>query len=127
MYLFKKLFFLQLSYVGGMLMLGLSHLFFLLAFTSVPADKYPFIISITAFTYIAGILALVTPGGLGVREGIWYGALRRLTTKPLALIFTFASRIWSIAIETILMLISIVTLILYKKHKKKIAPSEPTA
>lgn len=99
---FKTLFGLQLIYIIGMGLLGISHLLFLKSFVDIPAAGATFIISVTVFSYIAGIVAIFTPSGLGVREGVWFLALKNLAGPHTALIFSFISRLWTIVVEVIL-------------------------
>jgi uncharacterized membrane protein YbhN (UPF0104 family) len=65
-----------------------------------------------SFSYIASIIVIFTPGGLGTREGILYLALKPLALTHVALIFAFASRIWLLLIEVALALIAIPILLL---------------
>lgn len=90
-----------------MLCLGLSQLAFLQALTPVDIKHVPFLISVGAFSYVASILAVFTPGGLGVREGVWYLALKGITAPHIALIYAFASRLWTIIAEALLLFISL--------------------
>lgn len=104
---FPKLLSLQLVYCAGILALGLSHALFLQSFAPVAARHFPLLIGIGAFSYVVGILAFFTPSGLGIREGIWYFALKTVTTNSVALIFSVVSRLWNIVVEAILAFIAI--------------------
>lgn len=93
---------LQGTYVLGLIGIGIAQLTFLQAFAPVQIQFFPFLISIGAFSTVAGILAVFAPGGLGVREGVWYLALQTITAPHIALIYAGVSRIWMIIIEALL-------------------------
>lgn len=104
---FQKLLLLQINYAAGMFLLGLSQLFFLQSFAPVGSEHFPILMSIGAFSYVASILAIFTPSGLGVREGVWYLALKGITAPHIAIIYAFVSRLWTIIVEAILLFLSL--------------------
>lgn len=115
---FPALVILQIIYIGGMFSMGLSQLLFLQSFAPVGREHFPVLIGIGAFSYVAGILALFAPSGLGVREGIWYLVLKTITAPHVALIYSAVSRFWTIAVEALLVFISIPAL-LYKEYRSR--------
>lgn len=115
---FLKLLLLQINYALGMFLLGLSQLFFLQAFAPVGREHFPILMSIGAFSYVASILAIFTPSGLGVREGVWYLALKGITAPHIAIIYAFVSRLWTIVIEAILLFIFLPILWIRKRRAK---------
>jgi uncharacterized membrane protein YbhN (UPF0104 family) len=56
---------------------------------------------------VAGILAVLAPGGLGVREGIMYAMLTGASTAALALILPLAVRAVTMAVDVLLGLIGL--------------------
>lgn len=104
---FSHLLILQIIYATGMLGIGISQVIFLQSFASVDPRHIPLLMSIGTFTYVASLLALFTPSGLGVREGIWYLALKNFLPNATALVYSFVSRLWMIILEGILMTISL--------------------
>ncbi|MEK7171731.1 MAG: lysylphosphatidylglycerol synthase domain-containing protein [Patescibacteria group bacterium] len=104
---FLKILLLQIIYIVAMGGFGVSHLVFLQSFVPVSAEYFPFLISVGSFSYVASIIALFAPSGLGVREGVWFLALKTIITSPVAIIYAFASRIWTIVIEAILLFIAL--------------------
>ncbi|MBI4995288.1 flippase-like domain-containing protein [Candidatus Peregrinibacteria bacterium] len=102
---FLKILLLQIIYALAMAGFGISHLVFLQSFAPVASQYFPFLISIGSFSYVASMIALFAPSGLGVREGIWFLALKTLVASPVAIIYAFASRIWTIVVEAILLFI----------------------
>jgi len=115
---FGKLFLLQLIYTGALIGIGLSQFLFLQSFAPVSFTHFSLLLSIGAFSYAASIIALFSPSGLGVREGIWYLALKKITPKHIALIYSLASRLWMIIIEALLAFGSLPLLLLVSKKGK---------
>jgi uncharacterized membrane protein YbhN (UPF0104 family) len=115
---FPKLLLLQLNYFIGMLGLGWAQLLFLQSFAPVGREHFPLLMSIGAFSYVASILAIFTPSGLGVREGIWYLALKGITAPAIAIIYAFVSRLWTIIVEAILLFMALPLLWIRKRRAK---------
>ncbi len=67
------------------------------------AGKWGVYIAVFAGSYLAGYLALVVPGGLGVRELTMAAALVRLgaTDAPSAALLAVASRLWLTVLELV--------------------------
>lgn len=65
------------------------------------AGNWPAYVAVYAGSYLAGYLALVVPGGLGVRELSMAAALVRLglTDVPTAALLAVASRLWLTVLE----------------------------
>jgi hypothetical protein len=51
--------------------------------------------------YVAGILVIILPGGLGVREGVLVAALTPLIGVDRALFLAITSRLWLVALEVL--------------------------
>lgn len=115
---FSKLIVLQVTYVLAMLGLGISNFLFLQSFAPVGREQFIFLISIGTFSYVASILWLFTPSGLGAREGVWFFALRKISALHIALIFTVASRLWTISLDIIMALVAYPILLLVRKKDK---------
>lgn len=67
--------------------------------TEVGADFLPTVTTAFAFAYVAGMVAFVFPGGLGVREAVLAGALRGSVGEGVALAWAVLLRLWLIAVE----------------------------
>lgn len=117
---FLKIVSLQIIYVIAMGGFGVSHLVFLQSFAPVSSEYFPFLISVGSFSYVASIIALFAPSGLGVREGVWFLALKTIVVSPIAIIYAFASRIWTIVIEAILLFIALPALWIKERGNNKI-------
>lgn len=97
------------GWAGGILLLGLSVLswlfygaayaLFIAALTPVPLTALPVLAGVNALSFVAGYLALVTPGGLGVREAAMTGLLLPLLPRGVAAVLAIAARLWTIAAE----------------------------
>lgn len=104
---FVHLFLLQILYVAGMFGLGAAQFIFLQSFAPVPMAHAALLTAIGTFSYVASIIAFFAPAGLGVREGIWFEALKNISTPSVALIYAFISRAWTIIIEALLAFIAL--------------------
>lgn len=60
---------------------------------------FPLILASFAFAYIAGYIAIFTPGGLGVREGALVLALSLFLPPTVATMAAILSRFWMILVE----------------------------
>ncbi|PIQ77142.1 hypothetical protein COV82_06110 [Candidatus Peregrinibacteria bacterium CG11_big_fil_rev_8_21_14_0_20_46_8] len=114
---FGQLFILQVTYVVGLLGFGIAQLTFLQSFAPVAVQHIPFLVSIGALSIVAGVVAIFAPGGLGVREGVWYLALQSITAPHIALIYAFVSRFWMIVIEALLAVAALPIVWFEKPHK----------
>lgn len=104
---FKKLIVVQIVYGAGMFLMGASQVIFLRAFTHFPMHYTLYLVGLGTFSYVASILAFFTPGGLGVREGVWYIALRGIVAEYVGLLFSLVSRLWTIIVESLLAFIAL--------------------
>jgi uncharacterized membrane protein YbhN (UPF0104 family) len=67
-----------------------------------PSPPVPLFIAAWIGPFLAGLLAVVSPAGVGVREGAMQAALAAIGLAPsAALLLTLASRIWVTVIEVI--------------------------
>lgn len=115
---FQQLLLLQIIYLGGVAMLSASQVLFLQSFAPVSSEHFPLLFSVAAFSYIASIAALFAPSGLGVREGIWYLALKKISSPESALLYSFISRLWMVILDAILLLFAIPALWLKRRFEK---------
>jgi uncharacterized membrane protein YbhN (UPF0104 family) len=77
-----------------------------LAFAALVASLYPLapgdvpvVVAAFAAAYAAGFLALLTPAGLGVREGVLVVALASVLPAGPALVVALLSRVWMMLVE----------------------------
>jgi len=80
----------------------------------------PLPLALTAFTasYVAGIIFIVAPGGIGIREAALVAALAPQTGSAAALFLAIGSRLWLVALE-------ILTAIVVLAIQRQPHPSDP--
>ncbi len=93
-------------YMVGYFISGLSYFFFTKAFFPVEASDTLFVIATFNIAGAIGIASIVTPSGLGVREGVQLLLLPAIMPKEMALVITAASRLWSVAIDVLFFFVS---------------------
>lgn len=103
---------------------GTAFYFFIASLYPIPLSLLPAIIAIVNLTFVIGFLTPIAPNGLGVREGLLALLLSYFIPSPIAVVISFATRIWSITSELISVGLSI--LILRKINEKKRLSDLPT-
>ena len=83
-----------LSYSLSWLLFGLAFLIFVKAMTKADFKMYFTLTGAFAFSLNIGFLALFTPGGIGVREGILVFLLSSLFPLPVSTLISLLSRLW---------------------------------
>jgi len=83
-----------LSYSLSWLLFGLAFLIFVKAMTKADFNMYFTLTGAFAFSLNIGFLALFTPGGIGVREGILVFLLSSLFPLPVSTLISLLSRLW---------------------------------
>ena len=63
------------------------------------AADVPLVVAAYAAAYAAGFLALLTPAGLGIREGVLVVALAPVLPAGPALVVALVSRLWMMLVE----------------------------
>jgi uncharacterized membrane protein YbhN (UPF0104 family) len=76
----------------------------------VAPDRVLLVMSSLLVSDVIGFLAVIVPGGLGVREGVMYLMLHNVSTGALSLILPIASRIVSMVVDVVLGTIAFVML-----------------
>jgi uncharacterized membrane protein YbhN (UPF0104 family) len=83
---------------------GLGCYLLIRCFYPVGLSRLPMVVGAFALSWILGFVVLVSPAGLGVREGIFTFALRLVMPEPVAIIAALLSRIWITGSEGLLAL-----------------------
>ncbi|HDQ99436.1 MAG TPA: flippase-like domain-containing protein [candidate division WOR-3 bacterium] len=73
---------------------GVGFYLLIASFYPLGPERLPLVIGSYALAWILGFLSLVTPAGLGVREGILTFALRFAMPEPVAIIAALLGRVW---------------------------------
>jgi len=84
---------------------GLGCFFLIRCFYPVGLSRLPMVAGAFALSWILGFVVIVSPAGLGVREGIFTFALRLVMPEPVAIIAALLSRIWITGSEGLLALV----------------------
>jgi uncharacterized membrane protein YbhN (UPF0104 family) len=105
----KNRFLIFIWYSFNWILFGVSFHFFILALSG--TTKISFIYSSGAYiaAYIMGYLSFLSPGGLGVREGVMSALLSPLLTPPVAATVSLINRIWITIAETIVSFLAYLT------------------
>ena len=98
---FRDVLLAMVPYIFHYLLLGLSFFLWARGFQQLPWSVFPGLCGIYALSHVAGIVTLIAPGGLGVREGVLSIQLSRLIAPGLAEILAVGVRLWFTLIELI--------------------------
>ena len=90
---------LLLRYLVVWLAMGLSFAALARALTPYPLDVVPYLVASWAAAYVIGYLSLLTPSGLGVREGILALLLTEVFAAPLPTVIAIVARLWMVLAE----------------------------
>ena len=91
-----------LLYIPSWLVLGASFWLCARGLVGTPAHEFAFYIGAFAVAWLAGLLAVYAPGGLGVREGVLVALLSSRIGAADALVVAAASRLVLIAVDIVL-------------------------
>lgn len=75
------------------------------SFYPLDLSRLPMVAGAFALSWIIGFIVLVSPAGLGIREGIFTFALRLVVPEPVAIVAALLSRIWITGSEGLLALV----------------------
>jgi uncharacterized membrane protein YbhN (UPF0104 family) len=90
---------LVLGYAGYWAVTGLAFATLVASLYPLAAGDVPLVVAAYAGAYAAGFLALLTPAGLGVREGVLVVALAPVLPAGPALVVALVSRVWMMLTE----------------------------
>lgn len=99
---FKKLIRLIVIHFLLWVCIGVSFSFFVKSIYPIRIVQLPIISCIYPFAWSIGFMSLITPGGLGVREGVLSMFLTAFLPSVTAILVALLSRLWLINIEIIL-------------------------
>jgi glycosyltransferase 2 family protein len=90
---------LVLGYAAYWAVTGLAFAALVASLASLAAADVPLVVAAYAAAYAVGFLALLTPAGLGVREGVLVVALAPVLPAGPALVVALVSRVWMMLAE----------------------------
>lgn len=96
---YRDLLIAMLPYVLHYLLLGTSFLLLSRGLASFSWSGLPGLCGIYALSHVAGLVALIAPGGLGVREGALAVQLGRFVPAGIAEVLAIGLRVWFTLIE----------------------------
>ena len=96
-----------LFYSASWLLFGLAFLIFVKSMAPASFHLYPTLTGAFAFSLNVGFLAVFTPGGIGVREGVLVLLLSSLFPLPVSTLISLLSRLWMTAGELLCFLVAV--------------------
>ena len=79
--------------------MGLSFTALVRSLTPLPASAVAYLVAAWAAAYVIGYLSMLTPSGLGVREGVMVVLLSVILPSPVAAVVAIVARLWMVAGE----------------------------
>jgi hypothetical protein len=86
----------------------------------IASDSMFAILASMSISWLIGYFAIITPGGLGIREGIMLLMLKNIVTPQITLIFPILSRVMYLISEALLGLMALSLGIKYKVFSSNI-------
>jgi len=90
----QQLLFLYLQTLLIQILNGTAVFFMIRSFVEAPGNIWLGIVGITVFSNISGVLAVFSPGGIGVREGVLAFLLKFYYPISLAVLISLLARLW---------------------------------
>jgi uncharacterized membrane protein/uncharacterized membrane protein YbhN (UPF0104 family) len=97
----RQIWALLLGHALAWVVIGASFAALVQALTPVSWSQVPVLIAVFAASYVIGFLSLITPSGLGVREGVMVLLLAPAFSTGVAAVVAIVSRLWMVAAEVI--------------------------
>ena len=88
-------------------LLGIAFFFFIKSFYTVEISQFIIVTGIYAVAWNIGFLSLVTPSGLGVREGVLSLLLTTVLPPATATLTALLSRLWTLSAELLITLVAL--------------------
>jgi len=104
------------------LLMGYGIYLLSLSFLSIPIQQSIIFPGVFCIAWIGGFLSVLTPSGIGVREGILTYFLSQFISPSNALVIAICSRIWFTLAELLCLLIAIGISIILKSGKNHVYP-----
>jgi hypothetical protein len=88
-------------YLSMWLAQGIGFFVLINSFYQLPFAQLPVVVGGYSLAWILGFLVLISPAGLGIREGILTFALRLIMPEPIAIIAALLGRVWITVAEVL--------------------------
>ena len=102
-------------YASVWLFCGLGFFFMVSSFTNIQVNNLYKFITIFPFSIVVGYIALFSPGGIGIREGIITAMLAEFISADIAFAAALLQRIWFLMVEALNFGISVLMPIRFKQ------------
>ena len=90
-----------LGYAGVWLLMGSGFALLAASITPITSAQVAALVATWAAAYVVGYLSMLTPSGLGVREGVMILLLAPLFPAPIPTVLALAARLWMVAGELV--------------------------
>ncbi|MFZ2487918.1 MAG: DUF2079 domain-containing protein [Anaerolineae bacterium] len=98
---FAQLLVAALGYAGVWLLSGAGFALLVATFTPITLAQTGALLAAWIAAYVIGYLSLLTPGGLGVREGALVALLAPWFVAPLPTVISLAARLWAVVFDLV--------------------------
>jgi uncharacterized membrane protein YbhN (UPF0104 family) len=88
--------------VGSWLLYGVAYTLFVASLAPLSPAAFPTLTAVNALSFMAGYLAVLAPGGIGVRESAMTLLLTPLLPAGVAAVVAVGARLWSVVAEVLL-------------------------
>jgi len=99
---------LLLGHVGSWVLYGLAFALLVQAALGAPTTRWPALAAAHALSFGAGLLAVLVPGGLGVREAALWALLATWWPPGVSAAFALVARLWSLIAELAVLAVAVV-------------------
>ena len=90
----------------GFLASGVSYALLTRSITSLDFTEAWFVVAVFNLAGAVGVLALIAPSGLGVREGVQLLLLPSIMSEAIALLITVVARLWSVIMDVLFFVVA---------------------
>ncbi len=101
------------------LIYGVSLAIFVSAFTPLVSRDFITVIAIFPTGYVMAFMAVIAPGGIGIREGIFAFLLRSIITPPMNLTVSALTRLWTMSMEILVLIPFLIYYIIAKSKENQ--------
>jgi len=108
-----------LGYLGVWLIMGAGFALLAASITPVTPQQFAALMASWAAAYVIGYLSMLTPSGLGVREGVLVLLLTPMFPPPVPTIIAISARLWMTAVEVGAGAIALIT----RTHSRRSQPA----
>jgi hypothetical protein len=105
------------SAFGTHILVGTAFFLFTRSFVDIDLRSWWSLVGLWSFSATAGLVIVLVPYGLGVKEGLLTLFLQPFLPIELATLISLASRLWTVACEVLAALLAVLLLHKFKRHQ----------